>query len=254
MKATAIVQARMGSTRLPGKILMDIQGKPVLRHVVDRAKTCAGVDRVIVATTHQPSDRPVVQFCEESGIDCFQGSEDDVLDRYFQAAKKFDAGTIVRITADCPLLDPAIADRLISLHFSQKADYTSNTLHPTFPDGLDAEVFSFEILEKTWTLASLKSDREHVTPYIKNRPSDFQICELKNDTDLSAKRWTLDYPQDLDFIKILFSNLYPINPLFGMKEALAFLNAHPEVEQINRGIARNEGYAKSLLADKEFQK
>lgn len=250
MKATVIIQARMNSTRLPGKIFMELADKKVLEHVVLRARAAQNVQRVIVATTTSAADDPVVEFCRQAGIDVFRGQEDDVLDRYYQTAQAFKAPRIARVTADCPVLDPGILDRTIMHHFSTKADYTSNILHPTFPDGLDVEVFTFNALETAWKNAKLKSEREHVTPYIRNHPQEFRQSEVVNDVDLSAKRWTLDDPKDYEFLKAVFSGLYKGNSLFGMNDILKYVEKFPELEYLNRDTKRNEGYIKSLQHDK----
>ncbi len=250
MNTIAIIQARVGSTRLPGKILKKIEGKTVLEHVVNRVKAAKNINDIVVATTVKKEDLQIVKLCAKLGISVFCGSEDDVLDRYYQAARLFKADHIVRITSDCPLIDPQVIDKVIELYLKEKADYATNTVPETFPDGLDTEVFSFKTLKISWKNAKLFSEREHVTPYIRNNPKIFRIVNFKCETNLADKRWTIDEPEDFEFIKIIYENLYPKDSLFGMDKILHFLKKHPEVERINKNIIRNEGYLKSLKEDR----
>lgn len=252
MKIIAIIQARLGSTRLPGKILLDIEGKTVLEHVIDRVRPSKCIDDIVVATTIQKEDLKIVNLCSSNGTSVYCGSENDVLDRYYQAARLFNAENIVRITSDCPLIDPLIIDEIIKLHLEEKADYTSNTLKETYPDGLDIEVFTFEVLKESWKNANLTSEREHVTPYMRKNQA-FKRINLESKVDLSQKRWTLDNPEDYEFIKIIYKNLYNKNRFFNMNEILKFLNNNPEIEGINQSILRNEGYLKSLKEDKTVE-
>ena len=250
MNTVAIIQARISSTRLPGKVLKKIEGKTVLEHVINRTKAAKNISDVVVATTVKKEDIKIVQLCANLGISVFCGSEDDVLDRYYQAARLFKADHIVRITSDCPLIDPQVIDKVIELYFQKKADYASNTMIETYPDGLDTEVFPFKALKRAWENAKLSSEREHVTSYIRNNPNIFKIVNLKCNIDLKDKRWTIDEPEDLKFIKIIYKNLYHKNALFGMKAILNFLKKCPEIEELNKNIIRNEGYLKSLKEDK----
>ncbi|HID72312.1 TPA: acylneuraminate cytidylyltransferase [Candidatus Micrarchaeota archaeon] len=245
MKIIAIIQSRMGSTRLPGKSLAEINGKPMLQHVVERARKSKLVNEVIVATTDQPEDNAIEELGRKLGVTVFRGSENDVLDRYYQAAKNAGAEVIVRITADCPLIDAAVSDRVVELFLNEKVDYASNTQPPTFPDGLDTEVFTFAALEKAWNEAELTSEREHVTPYIWKNPDKFRLKNYANGEDLSAMRWTVDSPADLQFVKGLFSFGNPDS----MEAVLEIIKEHPELQKISEGIERNEGYAKSVKED-----
>ncbi|MBN2328959.1 MAG: glycosyltransferase family protein [Candidatus Omnitrophica bacterium] len=244
----AVIQARMGSTRLPGKVLMEIGGKPALYHVVSRVRKAAAIDRVVVAATRNPIDDPLQACCETLGVACFRGDEDDVLDRFYQTAVQYPADVIVRITADCPLLDPNVTDHVVHAFLEGQCDYASNTQVCTYPDGLDTEVFSFQALERAWREARLLSEREHVTPYIKNHPEIFRLKSVENDCDLSALRWTLDEPTDLEFIRAVYENISC--EFFGMEEILTLLQSHPDIGRINQGIERNEGYQKSLREDR----
>ena len=203
MNIIAIIQARISSTRLPGKVLKKIEGKTVLEHVINRVRAAKNLDDVIIATTVKKKDLKIVQLCAKLGVSVFCGSENDVLDRYYQTARLFKADHIVRITSDCPLIDPMVINEVIKLYFREKADYASNTMPETFPDGLDAEVFSFKTLKIAWGNAELPSEREHVTPYIRKNSNIFKIVNLKCDINLKNKRWTIDEPEDFSFIKII---------------------------------------------------
>ncbi len=248
----AIIQARMGSTRLPGKVLIDLEGKPVIERVVDRVLMAKKVDKVVVATSIDQNNLPLVELCAKKKIQVFVGSEDDVLDRFYQAAKLFNPDHVVRITADCPLMDPAVIDLVIDEHLNNGHDYTSNTFSETYPDGEDVEVFKYSALEKAWSNATLTSEREHVTPYIRKHNDIFTHGSVSYTQNLSQKRWTLDNQEDLEFISKVYKALYKSNPLFGIDMILDYLKEHPELEMINNHIMRNEGYAKSLVNDKQL--
>ncbi len=249
MDTQAIIQARMGSTRLPDKVLMKLADKTVLEHVIERVSRSELVQGIVVATTVKKRDLEIARLCAMKGISIFCGSEDDVLDRFYQAAKQFRIKNIIRITADCPLIDPQVIDRAVKLYFDTGADYVSNTLEETFPDGLDVEVFSFDALEAAWKDARLMSEREHVTPYIRKNSGRFSTASMKHTVDLSGKRWTLDTQEDLEFLKIIFENIYYKRPDFNMTDILAFIEKYPEIERINSEALRNEGYLKSLAQD-----
>ena len=250
-----IIQARMGSTRLPGKAMLSVENnKTVLDFVIKQLQNCKLVDKIIVATTTLEDDNKIANFSKDSGIDCFRGSSDNVLDRYYQCAKKFSFSIIVRITSDCPLVDPGIADRVISYFLKNEAkiDYVSN-IHPimTFPDGTNVEVFSFKSLEKVWNKTKKSSEREHVTPYFYTS-NEFQLGEFKNSQDLSSLRWTVDYKKDLKLIREIVS-LIPNRPIL-MENILDLFSKYPKLKKINRGIPPNEGYIKSLREDEKSLK
>jgi spore coat polysaccharide biosynthesis protein SpsF len=247
LKIVAIVQARMGSSRLPGKVMADIAGKPMLVRVVDRVRRTTKVDLVVVATSSHQSDDVLASYCEKEGIPCFRGSEDDVLDRFYQAAKYFQADVIVRLSSDCPLHDPDVIDLTVKALLESGVDFVSGGLETTFPDGLDAAVFRMDTLEKTWREASLKSDREHVTTYIHKNAELFKRKTVRHSTDLSHHRWTVDEPRDLEFVRQVYDHLGSTH--FGMKDILDLLDRFPELKAINTGISRNEGYSKSLKED-----
>jgi spore coat polysaccharide biosynthesis protein SpsF (cytidylyltransferase family) len=249
-KVVAIIQARVGSARLKRKVLMDIIGKPMLWHVINRLKRSKLINEIVLATTTKKEDAPLLKIAEDSSAKVFRGSEEDVLDRYFRAATKYDAKTVVRITADCPLIDPKIVDDALDLFLEGDYDYVGNTEKPTFPDGLDVEVFSYGALKKAWGRAARSSEREHVTSYIRNHPEIFKIGNLENEKDLSHMRWTVDEERDLEFVKEIYKKLYKKGKVFYTNDVLKLLKKHPELTEINKGVARNEGHAKSLREDR----
>jgi spore coat polysaccharide biosynthesis protein SpsF len=250
----AILQARISSTRLPEKVLKQILGKPMLQHQIERLFAVKRIDKLIVATSDDPSDNPLEELCSKLGVTCFRGSLNDVLDRYYQAAKPWNCEHVVRLTGDCPLTDPELIDEIIQFHLDNGYDYTSNTFEPTFPDGLDVEVFRFRALETAWREAAMTSQREHVTPFIWQQPDRFNIAIFKNDTDLSYLRWTVDEQQDFELIKAIYEALYPRNPMFNMAQILEYLRENPELMHLNDAFRRNEGYEKSLQEDKLWVK
>ena len=250
----AIIQARVSSTRLPQKVIKKIEGKTVLEHLILRAKKVKNCDKVILATTDKKDDDVLGKIAKELNVLAFRGSENDVLDRYYQAAKLFKIDPIVRITADCPLLDPKIVEKVIDFYFSGNYDYISNTHPPTFPNGMDVEIFNFKSLEKSWKKAKLRSEREHVTPYIFKNPKLFKIGNITYEKDFSHLRLTLDEKEDLILIRKIYKELYPKNPFFGLEQVLELFKRKPELIEINQHIKRDEGYLKSLKEDKIYEK
>ena len=250
----AIIQARMSSSRLPVKVMMEIGNKPCLQHIIERVSKSEHIDKVLVATSDKESDDAIELFCIENNVRCFRGNEEDVLDRFYKGALQENLSpkdAIVRITADCPLIDSNIIDKVIE-HFNyEEFDYASNTNPPTFPDGLDVEIFTFEALEKAWKEAGLPSEREHVTPYIRKHPELFTYINLANHEDLSDHRWTLDEMEDYKMIEEVYKNLYRKDQIFHMKEVLEFLYNNREIKELNIQFRRNEGYQKSLMEDQE---
>jgi spore coat polysaccharide biosynthesis protein SpsF len=251
-KIVAIIQARMGATRLPGKVLKEAAGKPLLWHLINRLQKCKSLDEIVVGTTTNESDRKIIEFCKQNTIHYFAGSEKDVLDRYYQAAKSFNADSIVRITADCPVIDPQIVDEVTNEYVEKGYDVCG--LSGGFPDGLDVTVFSFETLEDTWKNAKLPSEREHVGPYMSKHPEKFKSGEYVKFDNLGHHRWTVDEENDLRFIREIFSRLYEPGKIFLTEDILNLLEREPELSKINEGIVRNEGYIKSLKEDEEFLK
>jgi spore coat polysaccharide biosynthesis protein SpsF len=245
----AIIQARMGSTRLPGKVMKTLSGKPMLWHIITRLSYSKKIKKIIIATTDKDEDKVIAKFAQETGTDFYCGSSEDVLDRYYQAARRFGVCHIVRITADCPMIDPEVVDKVIDFYQTKKCDYASNVLKSTMPDGLDTEVFSFQALEKVWREAKKPSEREHVTLYIYNHPELFKIDNRSNTPDLSGMRWVVDEEIDYRFVVEVYKNLYKDGEIFYMNDILDLLSNHPELSNINKKIKRNEGLAKSLRED-----
>ena len=248
----AIVQARMGSTRLPGKVLIEVCTRPVLWHVVDRICSVNGIDKIVVATTTLTEDDQIERWCAENGVACFRGSSEDVLDRYYRCATEYDAKTVVRITSDCPLIDPKLVDMAIDKFGGGGFDHVS--VGGNYPDGLDTEVFSFAALESAWKEAKLNSEREHVTPFIWKQPERFRLFGFSADKDYRDMRWTVDDERDLEFVRAICKGLGKDEEPYGMQEILDFLEANPELLKINAGTIRNEGYVKSLRQDKVIKK
>lgn len=215
MKVVCIIQARMGSTRLPGKVMLGLCGKTVLGHVIERVKMVKNIDEIVIATTTKEDDSIIVEEALKYDVKVFRGSEEDVLSRYYYAAKENDADVVVRITSDCPLIDPEIIDEMLSrfkyLYKENKVDYLSNTLERTFPRGLDAEIFSFKILEDAFINAEKYHQREHVTPYIYENANKFKLVGgYQKDIDYSYHRWTLDTEEDFELIRRIYLHLYPL--------------------------------------------
>lgn len=231
----AIIQARMSSTRLPGKVLMDINGKPMLMYMVERVSAAALIDKVIVITSIDSSDDPIDQFCERNKILLYRGSLEDVLDRYYKAAAHYQVDTVVRLTADCPLIDPDMIDKVVTMYKECKYDYVGNTIPPKWsvPVGMDVEVFSFEKLAQLSREVNNGTDREHVTFYFWKHPDIFKIHRYESEEALSHFRLTVDYEEDFRLVKAVFDNLYCKNPFFSLTEIVGFLNENPDVFGIN---------------------
>jgi spore coat polysaccharide biosynthesis protein SpsF len=247
MKVVAIIQARMESTRLPSKVLADIVGSTLLERVIGRTRAARGVDTVVVATTVERADDALAAFVNQRKLcGIFRGSMDDVLDRFYQCARLHEADIVVRVTADDPLKDPGIIQlALETLRADPALDYCSNTLQPTYPEGLDIEVFRFGALERAWREARLPSEREHVTPYIWKQPELFSTRNFRFERDLSSWRWTVDKQADLDFMRAVFTR-FRDSPLIDFRSVIEWLELNPQVREINAGTIRNEGYYKSI--------
>ena len=249
MKIGAIIQARMGSRRLHGKTLAPIEGYPMLWHVLERVRRSTYINQIILATTSSPQDDVLADFGRDFHVEVVRGDEFDVLDRFHQAAVVHRVETIVRVTPDCPLLDPKVIDLVIAEYLHNHCDYASNTITYTFPEGLDVEVFSRGALERVWKEASKYSDREHVTPYIRNNPDRFQIREVRGPYQCGQFHWSVDEPADLEFVRAVYRNLYAKEPRFGLDEVLALLREKPELAALNAGVEINAGYRTSLRTD-----
>ena len=247
-----IVQARMGSSRLPGKTLLKIDDKKtVLEFGINQLTSSNLLDKIIVATTNLKSDDVIENFVKNMNVDVFRGKSNDVLDRYFQCAKHFSIDTIVRITGDNPLVDPTIIDNLIQKFTLNSYDYLSNAHVRTFPYGTEVEIFSFESLEQAWKNAILPSEREHVTPYFYNNSNLFKIHNEKRSNNISNLRWTVDREDDLFLVKSIVSKIIKRPILLG--DILNLFSKEPKLFKINETQIRDEGYKKSLEEDKDFQ-
>lgn len=245
----AIIQVRMTSTRLPGKVMLEINGKPLLAYMLERLKFSKLIGKVIIATTINYKDNVIVKFCKKAGIDFYRGSENDVLDRYYNTAKEFCVKHIVRVSSDCPLIDPRVCDHIADVYFKSNVDFVHTG--PTFAEGVDCEIFSFNVLEKAWNEASLKSEREHLTLYIHNHPELFKKITLINETDDSKYRFTVDELEDFLVVKAILEALYRKNSRpFTTSEIKIFLDSRPDVYKLNTHIIRNEGLLKSLKEDR----
>jgi spore coat polysaccharide biosynthesis protein SpsF len=242
MKIVAIIQARMSSSRLPGKVLRDIVGQPMLVHVVERTRLARAIDQVVVATTSDSSDDSIAALCQERDYPCYRGSLYDVLDRYYQAARAFNADVIVRITSDCPLIDPEVVDKTV-LEFlgitKIPYDFAANRLPQpwgrTYPVGLDTEVCTFDALELAWREAKHPYEREHVMPFFYEQPERFRILHVNHEVDYGALRWTVDTPEDLELIRQIFMR-FPNRQDFSWLEVLALFEREPELAKINAQI------------------
>lgn len=248
MKNLAIIQARYGSSRLPGKVLLPLGDKTVLECVIDRVKKSRYVNEIIVATTIEKIDTPIVLLCASKGIRVFCGSENDVLDRYYQIARLLRPEHITRITADCPLLDPDILDIVIKKHLETGSDYTSNILEVTYPDGLDCEIMKYNVLEEAWKNANLLSQREHVTQYIIHSDK-FKKVSVKSGIDYSAERWTIDTSEDYQLLSAIYQGLKDNDDFMKMETVMKFLYAKEDLQKLNKNYKRNEGLIKSLAND-----
>lgn len=241
MKTVAIIQARMGSTRLPGKVMKMLQDKTVLGHVITRVKACPLLDEVIVATTELTMDDVIVEESKKYGASFFRGSESDVLSRYYYAAKENCADIVVRVTSDCPLFDPDILTAMLRIFFEKLAhseyiDYLSNGIKRTFPRGLDASIMTFSALERAFHEAAAKYEREHVTAYIYNHPEIFRIEIFTKTEDLSFHRWTLDTEEDFELISLIYQELYQKDKIFSTQLVLDLLKKSPEMVLINSEV------------------
>jgi spore coat polysaccharide biosynthesis protein SpsF len=237
MKTVAIVQARMGSTRLPGKVMINLCGRTVLQRVTERLRRATLLDEILVATTTEAADDAIVRECRRLGIASFRGSERDVLDRYYRAALEYEATLIIRVTADCPLIDPALVDRAIQVFHEANADYLNNTSPRTYPRGLDVEVIKMSALEQAWKDAESPHEREHVSPYLYEHPELFRLSSLAGSTDCSRYRWTLDTPEDLELLRALCSRLGNRND-FAWEELIPIMESEPQLAAMNAQVVQ----------------
>lgn len=247
MDFTAIIQARMDSARLPGKVLMKINGITVIECLLEQLSYSKLLTDKIIATTTETADDQITRVVKSLGINFFRGNQSDVLDRYYQCAKQFSIKNIIRISGDAPLIDPSIVDRTIQLYQKSNLEYVNNFSKNRFPIGTEVEVFSFSTLEKAWQNAIKPSEREHVTSYIYNNSDKFSIDYLENTSDLSNLHWTVDRKEDLEFVKAIYKNING-KPIL-LEDILKLLDEQPSLLEINKKIDPHEGYKKSLLED-----
>ncbi|MFH1581709.1 MAG: glycosyltransferase family protein [Pseudomonadota bacterium] len=249
----AIIQARLGSTRLPGKVLKQVNNRTLLSYMIERVRKSKMIDNVVVATTTSPSDDQIVQWCKKENVLFYRGSEEDVLSRYHEAAKEQGASVIVRLTSDCPLMDPKVVDLVVQNYLTRpEIDFVSNTvpLPCLYPDGMDVEVFSFDLLTRANQEAVLPSEREHVTFYMW-KTGKFNIYRIDPEHDYSKYRFTVDYPQDFEVIKTVLNELYQRNPDFSMYDLISFMAEKPSLLELNQEIERNAGWQRAFEKDRE---
>lgn len=249
-KTVAIIQARMDSTRLPGKVLMEIEEKPMLWHIINRLGRVKIIDKIVVATTINPKDQPIIDFCIQNNVGYFRGSEEDVLERFYLTSKQFNASVVIRLTADCPLIDPDLISIVLCQFFEQKLDYIAvatgagaankNVNH--YPDGLDCEVFTSKALHKAYKKAYDPREREHATMYIWKRSNIFRTGLVESSQDYSNLRFVVDYPEDLRFVRSVYSRLYPAKPDFSLDDIMSLLQSNPDILAINNQKIGQEGY------------
>lgn len=242
MHIDVFLQARMGSTRLPGKVLKPVLARPLLSYQIERLRESKEIDGIVVLTSTAPADKAVEQFCLDNGIDCLRGSEEDVLDRYYRAALARRPDAIVRVTGDCPIIDPEIVDQVV--HFFRKNypryDYVSNSMERTYPRGLDVEVFTSKALERAAKEGNSAFEREHVTPFFYQHPELFSLKNIALSPSLAYHRWTVDTPEDFELIRRIIEALYPTNPQFRLKDILDLLQKHPDWSLINAHIPQRQ--------------
>lgn len=251
MKTVLIIQARMGSTRLPGKVLRPLLGKPMLCHMVERIAHANAVDQVVVATSDLPGDGLIRDFCDQQQIYCYAGSESNVLDRFYHAARLHQAERVIRVTADCPLVDPVLIDQLVAFSAARDLDHGSVATGAAaalldggkYPNGYDAECLKFEALAEAWSEATLDSDKEHVTPFIWRQPERFSVEAMKSPRTLPSHRLTVDYDEDFELIEAIYRVLYKPGHPFSLDQVLDFLSSRPDLAALNSRYIGQEGYA-----------
>ena len=248
-RIVTVVQARLGSSRLPGKVMMDIMGKPLLLRMIKRVQRARLAGTIVIATTTEPADDVIEQLCAQNGLNCYRGSKDDLLDRHYQAALPFTPDAVVKIPSDCPLIDPAVIDKVLQYYIDTNFDFVSN-LHPaTYPDGNDVEVIRWSAMVKARNEATRTLEREHTTPYIWENPDLFTIGNVIWESGLDysmSDRWTIDYPEDFEFIKTVYEHLYPVNPDFNLEDIVHLTRQNPDIYAINSKYAGVNWYRNHL--------
>ena len=235
----AIVQARMSSSRFPGKVLAPLAGEPMIIRQLERIGRAETLDGIVVATSEDATDDQLVRVLEDNGIEVVRGDLTDVLARFITVIDRFEPTTVVRLTADCPLTSPMVIDRVVARFDEGDHDYVSNTMTPTYPDGLDVEVVKASVLREVALLTTDRDEREHVTLGVYRRPDQYRIGNVVGDGDLSSLRWTVDTPEDYAFVSAVYDELYPANPLFDFSDVLAYLERHPERSRTEADAVRN---------------
>jgi spore coat polysaccharide biosynthesis protein SpsF len=245
----AVIFARISSTRLPAKVIFEIQGKTILEHIIERVRRSKYITKIVVATTTNSEDDMIEEICHRSRIDSFRGADRDVVDRCYQAAKEFNLDPLTRVTGDDPFKDAGIIDHAIELYLDSDYDLVCNTLNPSFPEGLDVEVISFDAITRIWRESSNESDREHLTKYVFDNLNLFRILNFQNQVDLSNIRLTLDTKEDLDLVKLIYDALYSQKKCFTWNDVLNYLQANPDILKINNSIKRSDRYKHSLIRE-----
>lgn len=253
IETLAIIQARMSSTRLPGKVMMPVMGRPLIEYQIERVLRAKTVDKLVLATTSNEDDDVLEGLCRKLNVACFRGSRDNVLERFYLAASEYAPKNVVRLTGDCPLSDPEIIDDVVGYYLGSGYDYVSNNLTACFPDGLDVEVFKFRALEESFIKAVLPSHLEHVTLYIRQNDI-FSACQFPANCEYSGYRWTVDEPEDFEVVRHIIEALYSRNAEFDWLDVLHFIESRHDVVKINKRFLRNEGLIKSIELDKEYIK
>lgn len=245
MKTVAIIQARMTSTRLPGKVMLPLAGKPMLQRLVERLARAETLDQIAVATTTNATDDVIADWCSAQDVACHRGPEHDVLARFAGAAQRHEADVVVRVTSDCPLLGPELVDQMVRSFQSpsDRCDYLSNMLEPTYPYGMAVEVFTASALYQAEAEALDPAEREHVTPFLYWRPERYRLRSVRHEGDLTHHRWTVDTPEDYELVRRIFEALYPTNPGFRLDDVLALLRAHPDWSALNAHVEQKQARA-----------
>ena len=241
---TAIIQARLGSTRLPGKVLRDLNGKPLIQHIINRLKYCKAIDKIILATTTNPIDNKLIDWCNNNNVVYFRGDENNVLKRYYDAATLFKVDSIVRVTADDPFKDPEVIDSVINLLLKEKLDFAFNNNPPSFPEGLDTEVFTYKAIKRAYEADTTDFEKEHVTQYFYHNPKIFKMKNYSYKKDISYMRLTVDTEQDFELAKKIYADLSPKGQMFYLSDILSLFEKEPYLLNLNKDVKRSAMYAK----------
>jgi spore coat polysaccharide biosynthesis protein SpsF len=238
-----VIQARMGSSRLPGKVMADVIGKPLIWHMYQRLKHISLISNIVISTTKNNEDKKLIEFAKSEGIQSFAGDENDIIDRLYQTGKKFKSTILVKINADCPLIDPKLIEKGIKIYLKspEKPDLVTNSLNDTFPEGMQYGIFNFDTIEELWKTIKDPFWREYFFRYIIEHEEKFKIIGIQNEDDLSELRWTVDYKEDLEFVNKIFNELYEKNPYFSMEEILEIIKKNPKISKINQKYSSKDG-------------